>query len=347
MLLRLSSLYVLCTFVFLHASAIPIGGKFGLQKRTSRLTPPAGAIVVSKTPASGQFSTVQAAVNSLPDDDSEQTIFINAGTYSEQVSITRTGMLTIMGATSDTSTQTSNQVTITHSASLGTAGSDDLSGTLRVHKDNFALYNVNVKNTFGESADNGQAIALSAYGTNHGYYASGFYSYQDTVLAEQGNQYYGFCYIEGAVDFIFGQHARAFFQKNTIASVGPGTITADGPDSKTDGLFVINESTIEQSAAATTSLTEQVYLGRPWTEFATVAFTSCSLSSIINPAGWEIWSTAMPNTGDVTFAEYENTGPGAAGTRASFATQLTSNAAYNVGVVLGADWATWVDQSYV
>ncbi|KAE9398663.1 pectin lyase-like protein, partial [Gymnopus androsaceus JB14] len=238
---------------------------------------------------------------------------------------------------------------ITHSASLGTAGSDDLSGTLRVHKDDFALYNVNVKNTFGESSTNGQAIALSAYGTNHGYYASGFYSYQDTVLAEQGNQYYGFCYIEGAVDFIFGQHARAFFQKNTIASVGPGTITADGPDSKTDGLCECGPSspTSKIDHLFLHFLTGQVFLGRPWTEFATVAFTSCSLSSIINPAGWEIWSTATPNTADVTFAEYENTGAGAAGTRASFVTKITSNDAYNVGVVLGADWATWVDQSFV
>ncbi|KIK63860.1 carbohydrate esterase family 8 protein [Collybiopsis luxurians FD-317 M1] len=252
-----------------------------------------------------------------------------------------------MGATSNTASQASNQVTITHSASLGTAGSDDLSGTLRVHKDNFALYNVNVKNTFGQSSTNGQAIALSAYGTNHGYYASGFYSYQDTVLAEQGNQYYGFCYIEGAVDFIFGQHARAFFQKNIIASVGPGAITADGPASKSDGLFVINESTIQASTAATSSLVGQVYLGRPWTQFATVAFTSCSLSNIINSAGWEIWSTATPNTADVTFAEYENTGAGAAGTRASFSTKLTSNAAYNVGVVLGSSWSSWVDQNFV
>ncbi|KAE9408331.1 pectin lyase-like protein [Gymnopus androsaceus JB14] len=333
-----SSFCLLCSYVFLGSFASPIE----LQRRTSRLTPPAGALVVSKTPASGQFSTVQAAVNALPNDGSAQTIFINPGTYSEQVSITRTGMLTIMGATSNTASFSSNEVTITHSASLGTAGSDDLSGSLRVHKDDFALYNVNVKNTFGESSTNGQAIALSAYGTNHGYYASGFYSYQDTVLAEQGNQYYGFCYIEGAVDFIFGQHARAFFQKNTIASVGPGTITADGPDSKTDGLFVINESTIEASTAATSSLTGQVFLGRPWTEFATVAFTSCSLSSIINPAGWEIWSTATP-----TLRMLRSQSAGAAGTRASFATKITSNAAYNVGVVLGADWATWVDQSFV
>lgn len=38
-------------------------------------------------------------------------------------------------------------MTITHALSAGQAGNDDLTGTLRVHKDNFALYNVNVKNT--------------------------------------------------------------------------------------------------------------------------------------------------------------------------------------------------------
>ncbi|KAF5392246.1 hypothetical protein D9757_001534 [Collybiopsis confluens] len=329
MFLRFSSLYVLSVFAtFLCASAIPI-----VEKRDSRLTPPAGAVVVSKTPASGQFSTIQAAVNSLPNDSSARTIFINAGTYSEQVSITRTGMTTLMGATSNTAAQASNLVTITHSLSATAAGSDDLSGTLKVHKDDFALYNINVKNTFGQGS---QALALSAYGTHQAYYASGFYSYQDTVLSETGNQYFGHCYIEGAVDYIFGQHARTFFHKPTLASVGPGTITADGPASKTDGLFVINEATVLQSTAATSDLTGKVFLGRPWTEFATVAFTSCSLSAIINPAGWEIWSTATPNTG-----------PGAAGSRASFATQITSNAAYNIGVILGSDWTTWVDGAFV
>jgi pectinesterase len=334
----------LTTFVsFLLLAAFGVDAK-PLRKRTARTTAPAGALVVSTTPASGQFSSLQDAVNALPNDGSAQTIFIEAGTYEEQVLIASTAMLTIMGETEDTSTYESNLVTITFSSSATAAGSDDASGTLQVHQDNFALYNVNVKNTFGEGS---QALALSAWGTNQGYYASAFYGFQDTVLAETGNQYYGFCYIEGAVDFIFGQHAFAFFQKNTIAPVGPGTITADGPTFKGDGLFVINEATIEQSADATTDLTEQVFLGRPWTEFATVAFTSCSLSSVINPAGWEIWSTTEPNTEDVTFAEFENTGAGAAGTRASFATQATSDAPYNVGVVLGADWATWVDQSYV
>jgi pectinesterase len=61
-----------------------------------------------------------------------------------------------------------------------------------------------------------------------------FNSFQDTVLAETGNQFYSHCYIEGAVDFIFGQHARAFFHKSTIASVAAGAITAIGPSGSSD-----------------------------------------------------------------------------------------------------------------
>ncbi|KAJ6520694.1 carbohydrate esterase family 8 protein [Mycena vulgaris] len=315
-----------------------------LDKRASRTTPPAGAVVVKNPAASGQFSTVQAAINSLPNDSSARTIFIFPGTYSEQVSITRLGPTTILGSTTDTTSYTSNSVTITHSLSAAAAGNDDASGTFRVHKDNFAMYNVNVKNTFGVGS---QALALSSYGTNVAYYGSAFFGSQDTVLANQGNQYFGVCYIEGAVDFIFGQHARAFFQRNVIASNAAGTITADGPTAATDAsLFVINKSTITTTAAAG-SLTGKVFLGRPWTQWAKVAFTSCALGGHINGAGWEIWSTATPNTADVTFAEFANTGAGAAGTRASFSEKLSSTTGFNAADVLGSTWTSWVDQAYV
>lgn len=114
------------------------------------------------------------------------------------------------------------------------------------------------------------------------------HSFQDTVLAEEGDQFYGFCYIEGAIDFIFGQHARAFFHKNVIASLGAGALTANGPSDASDDSIcqsnisfvlnmypylyhlsvVINESNITTSSAASVSLTGQVFLGRPWTQFA-------------------------------------------------------------------------------
>ncbi|KAJ6584314.1 carbohydrate esterase family 8 protein [Mycena capillaripes] len=338
------AVYVFAVILYGGAIASP------LEKRVSRTTPPAGAVVVRQTGAtSGQFTTIQAAVNSLPNDSSAQVIFIFPGTYKEQVSITRPGMLTIYGSTTDSTSYTSNSVTITFSDSAAAAGNDDLSGTLRVHKDNFALYNVNVKNMFGTGS---QALALSAYGTNQGYYGVLHFNctviqFQDTLLAEQGNQFYGVCYIEGAVDFIWGQHARAWFQRSVIASVAAGSITADGPASATDSLFVINRSSLIVSSAATSALTGQVFLGRPWTQFAQVVYTSCTMGAHINPAGWSIWSTATPNTADVLFAEFASSGPGAAGTRASFSEKLSSNTGFMAADVLGSTWTSWVDTTYV
>lgn len=62
----------------------------------SRTTPPSGALVVNAgTKTAGQYATVSSAVAALPNDGSAQSIFIYAGTYNEQVYITRTGALTV------------------------------------------------------------------------------------------------------------------------------------------------------------------------------------------------------------------------------------------------------------
>lgn len=168
------------------------------------------------------------------------------------------------------------------------------------------------------------------------------YGYQDTLLAETGNQIYANSYIEGAVDYIFGQHARVWITNSKIVSTGVGAITASGRASSSDtSYYVITDSTISGSGPAAGT----VYLGRPWGAYARVAFQRCSLSSIINSAGWEVWSTSDTNTQDVSFGEYDNTGTGAAGTRASFASKLSS--ALTISTILGSDYASWVDSAYV
>ncbi|KAF8997980.1 hypothetical protein BDQ17DRAFT_1248025 [Cyathus striatus] len=53
-----------------------------------------------------------------------------------------------------------------------TIGPNDLSGTLCIHKNDFKLYNVNIKNTVGPGV---QAIAISQYISCVGLYASRFY----------------------------------------------------------------------------------------------------------------------------------------------------------------------------
>ena len=62
----------------------------------SRTSPPAGALVVRReSPGSGEFVNISSALMALPDDNSNQTIFIFPGNYTEQIKVTRLGPLTV------------------------------------------------------------------------------------------------------------------------------------------------------------------------------------------------------------------------------------------------------------
>jgi pectinesterase len=74
-------------------------------------------------------------------------------------------------------------VTISYGLDAATAGSNDASGTVRVHADDISFYNINIANTFGQGA---QAIALSAQGNRTAGYAIKLTGFQDTYLANKG-----------------------------------------------------------------------------------------------------------------------------------------------------------------
>ncbi|KAG6901501.1 hypothetical protein C0995_011051 [Termitomyces sp. Mi166 len=322
----------------------------------SRTSPPSGAkIVRAGTTSSGEYSTVSAAVASLPNDSSNQSIFIYPGTYNEQVYITRNGPLAIYGYTTDTMSYSANQVTIQAGVTAQQAGSDDASGTVRIHKNDFKMYNVNVKNTHGAGT---QAIAFSQYGSRVGLYACGFYGYQDTLYANAGTQVYLRSYIEGATDFIFGRTGLAFFGKNTIAVSGAGWVTANGRTSDDSGSSdhgsirsdVFDGNSIVLASDATSSTSGAVYLGRPWGAYAKVIFKNTVVTAPMNKALWSVWSTSTPNTSNVLFAEYNSTGSGVSGaTRPSFATVLSASqaTAYSISSAVGSDYASWVDLTYL
>jgi pectinesterase len=191
-----------------------------------------------------------------------------------------------------------------------------------------------------------QALALSAYGGQQGYYGVGLYGYQDTLLSEIGNQVYGKCFIEGAVDFVFGQHARMWIDSSDIrVTTGGGIFTANGRASSSGvSYYVIDKSSVSAAQGASVS-PGSVYLGRPWSEYARVCFQETVLSSIIAPAGWEVWSSSLSNTAHVTFQEYGNTGSDASGTRASFSSELSS--IISISSILGPSYTSWVDRSYL
>ncbi|EPS35232.1 hypothetical protein H072_11405 [Dactylellina haptotyla CBS 200.50] len=308
----------------------------------SRTSPPSGALVVSKNPTSGQYGTIQAAVNALSTTSTTaQSIFIYQGTYTEQVKIpARKAVLSIYGYTADTSSYTGNTVTITYSKGADVAGSNELSATLQSRSVGLKVYNVIIKNTRGSGV---QALAVSAYADKQGFYGCTLIGYQDTVLAQVGYQVYGKCYIEGATDFIWGQTARALFSQCVIRIVGDGFVTANGRDSTSNpSYYLIDKSSI--AAASGYTGVGRSYLGRPWRNYARVVVQRTVISNVINSAGWTIWSSSAPQTDHVTFQEYGNTGDGASGTRASFSSKLSSAVAPST--ILDGN-TSWVDLNYV
>ncbi|KAF3083336.1 hypothetical protein TWF569_005800 [Orbilia oligospora] len=315
---------------------------FAVALAASRTSPPSGSLVVSKNPSSGQYGTIQAAVNALSTTStSAQSIFIYQGTYNEQVKIpARKAVLSIYGYTTDTSSYSGNTVTITYSMGADIAGNNELSATVQSRSVGLKMYNIIVKNTRGKGV---QALALSAYADKQGFYGCTFVGYQDTILANVGYQVYGKCYIEGATDFIFGQTARALFSQCVIRISGDGWVTANGRDSSSNpSYYLIDKSSI--AAASGYTGVGKSYLGRPWRNYARVVVQRTVLSNVINGAGWSQWSSSSPNTDHVSFQEYGNTGDGASGTRASFSSKL--GGAVNPTSILDGD-TSWVDLSYV
>jgi len=289
--------------------------------------PPLGAITVGY---GGQYSTLQAALA----DTSSDVYFVFPGTYTGHTVISRPN-IKIYGQTSNTFSYDENTVTFTHRLPSSRAGSNDKSGTIRVHAPGVSLYNINIANTYGNAVSHSQAIALSVQATYFGGYGLKIQGAQDTLLSNQGYQFYSNCWIEGDVDFIFGRNASVWIRESVINTIGDGAITASGRSSDDPNWFVIDSSTIQGSGST--------YLGRPWSDYARVVFQNSFLSSNVNPDGWSIWSRNSPNTDHITFAEYGNNGPGCVGERASFATQFQSPV--SISTVLQD--TSWIDGSYL
>lgn len=71
------------------------------------------------------------------------------------------------------------------------------------------------------------------------------------------------------------------------------------------------------------------------------------MTDAINSAGWVEWSSSDPRTDHVEFGEYDDGGEGAAGTRASFATELSAPVAITTVLGSGYESASWVDTAYI
>ncbi|ETI31540.1 hypothetical protein L914_20653 [Phytophthora nicotianae] len=314
----------------------------------AKTEPPAGAVVVDASGTyDGSYKTVAEGVANLRNSTEEQTLFVFPGVYNEQVSIPKlSGPLVLQGYTCDTTSYSANEVTLTQSKAQKDIppeienNRNYLTSTLGIQASKVKVYNLNVANTAGKIEEDGQAVAVYADGVDHGFYACNFTGYQDTVCAHKGRELYAKSYISGAVDFVFGQVAMAWFESCDIESIGEGWITANGNEESTVASeYVFNNARVFGDGST--------YLGRPWRPFARVVWQNSELGDIVNPEGWEAWDETS-STDDVYFKEYNNSGPGAAtDKRAAFSGQLDAPVA--ITDILGDKYASewWVDTDFL
>mgnify|MGYP004510964663 CR=1 FL=1 len=151
-----------------------------------------------------------------------------------------------------------------------------------------------------------------------------------------------------SVDFIWG-YATAFFHQCMIVTNTPGSCIAAQARStaSSTGGYVFDRSIITYSSTYGSSLGLS-YLGRPYSENSIAVYTNCFIDKHISDAGWSVWSKSTPQTSNVMFGEYANTGPGswqASTQRASFATNLTANQAAQYELAAWIGDTKWLDQT--
>jgi pectinesterase len=277
------------------------------------------------------FPTIQNALDHHPFATDGGRVFIEIvpSVYHERVIVTQNhNNITLIGLG-----KSPEDVVITNSLNSKTAGGTFFTETVEINGTGFEADNVTFENAAGNT---GQAVAVADRGDRSIFKHCRFLSHQDTLFADFGRQYYVDSYIEGGVDYIFG-NATAVFERDELHSNGPGFITAQSrtsPDQTTGYVILNSRVTASLEAAApmdpetpgaksTASAHNTIGLGRPWRTYSRVIYISTELPTEMNPAGWNNWGKAA-NESTAYYGESGSTGPGASSsTRAPWSHQLT------------------------
>lgn len=267
---------------------------------------------------SGDYTTIQAAIDgakAFP--DLEIIIFIKKGVYEEKVTVGSWNThLTLVGESKDSTIITYGD--FFNKMKRG-PNSTFLTATLTVEANDFQAKNLTVINSAGPV---GQALALSVTGTRCYFENCSFIGNQDTLYAagEGAYQYYKNCYVEGTVDFIFGE-ATAVFEGCTLKEKSNGYYTAASTSKKSRYGYVFKNCNLIAAPNVT-----KAALGRPWRQFAKVVYIDCKMGSFITPEGWTKWAGGDQPT--AYYAEYNSTGEGAnSSKRVAWSKQLSAKEA--------------------
>ena len=273
------------------------------------------------------FRTLQEAVDAAP--LTGEVIRLAPGLYREKVHINTPNIhLVGMG-------ERPEDVVLSWDDAAVNAGGTGKSGSVSVNADDFEAENLTIENTWETEhqrlpGEGSQAVALlmssdravldhvRLLGAQDTLYANsrtchdnlpkdGSAPPADTPACAASRQFFRDCYIEGHVDFIFGD-AKAVFDHCELHARNFPTVmfTAQSRHfpAEDSGYYFLHCKLTGGGAG------DKVVLGRPWRDYSTVVFYDTNVQVQLDPDGWSEWNGRLKTS---TYREYKSYGPGVNG----------------------------------
>src|SRR5207248_3067520 len=154
---------------------------------------------------SGTHTNIQSATAAAPDNGTNTfSILIKAGTYQGQIIVPKTKKhIKFIGEETD-------HTILTYAFNVNEAPPGEtypFNPGLDIVGDDFKAENLTSQNTSGDHA---QALALRVDGDRAIFKTCRILGWQDTLMINNGRDYFTNCYIAGRVDFIYGSATALF-----------------------------------------------------------------------------------------------------------------------------------------
>jgi len=265
-------------------------------------TTAAGVLTVAPD-GSGDFDTVQGALDSLPADNTTPTLIrLKNGTYFEQVATIARNFVTLLGeSAADTVISYPNNNTF-NSATGQFRRSTVLAHNVR----DFTLANLTVRNTTPQNGSQAEALVIIGNGATSARNLitdCRFYSFQDTILLTR-QTYVARSIIHGDVDFMWGE-GPAFFTDCDIRILRTGGYFTQVRNTASNHGFVFVNCRFTAPAGITNTLlgridpaafpfSEVVVLDSTFGDSANNVVLASSVTAVGNNyfAGWSLLNNA-------------------------------------------------------
>ncbi len=277
-----------------------------------------GANLVVAADGSGDYTTIQAAVNAIPTSHagiSPYVVFIRQGWYHEKVTIPSSiSDIKFIGEERDSTILDYDDYVGKNG--LGTSTCQ----TLQINSSNVTFQTMTIQDTV--TVERAVAVNIGSAVDKVKFLNCNLYGHQDTYyLWNCYRVYHKNCKITGSVDFIFGNGIAVFDSCSIVVNRNGGCVTAASTGSNLKYGIVFRHCTLSSdSLGFDGNPVSTFYLGRPWQNNPRTVYLQCYEPATLNADGWTTMSVSP-----TLYAEYDCSGPGVSATRANGGTIMTKD----------------------